>query len=293
MRGWITAAYDRLEAFWEGDRTRRLVAAGLVVLFVVTVVAIELARRGLLPESAASRLPPNHFHAVELAFYLLLAFEVVGLVFALSRSVSTAAGKQLEIFSLILLRHSFEEFGHLPEPIAWDGARAAVGRMLANGFGALAIFVVLGFYYTALRPRPLSGDARDTEGFVVAKKAIALALVGVFGWLAGRALLGVHGEFFESFYTVLVLADILVVLVSLRYSASYVVVFRNSGLAVATVLLRVGLSAPPYANAALGLAAALFSLGLTISSSRFAPIMQRVERPSARGAGAPRAWADP
>jgi len=131
----------------------------------------------------------------------------------------------------------------------------------------------------ALRPRPLTPDARDTEGFVATKKAIALALVGVFAWLAGRALLGLQGEFFESFYSVLVLADILVVLVSLRYSPSYLVMFRNSGLAVAAVLLRVALSAPPYANAALGLAAALFTLGLTVASTRLAPLLlQRAER---------------
>jgi hypothetical protein len=103
--------------------------------------------------------------------------------------------------------------------------------------------------------------------------------VGVFAWLAGRALLGLQGEFFESFYSVLVLADILVVLVSLRYSPSYLVMFRNSGLAVAAVLLRVALSAPPYANAALGLAAALFTLGLTVASTRLAPLLlQRAER---------------
>jgi hypothetical protein len=273
MRRWITVAYDRLEAFWEGARTRQLVAAALVVVFVGTVVSIELGRHGLLPHRIAARLPPNHFFGVGIAFSLLLAFEVVGLVFALSRSISTAAGKQLEIFSLILLRHSFEELGHLPEPIAWASARDAVGRMVANGFGALSIFVILGFYYAALRPRPLSGDVRDTEGFVVAKKAIALVLVAVFAWLAGRAHLGVHGEFFESFYTVLVLADILMVLVSLRYSASYLVLFRNSGLAVATVLLRIALSAPPYANAALGLAAALFALALSVASTRLAPLM--------------------
>ncbi len=279
MRRSINAVYDWLESFWEGERTRRAVAAALVGVFVGTVVATELARRQLIPDRIAVWLPQNHFHAIDLAFYLLLAFEVAGLVFAISRSMSSAAGKQLEIFTLILLRHSFEEFAHLPEPIAWAGARDAVGRMLANGFGALAIFVVLGFYYAALRPRPLSRFARDTEGFVAAKKAIALVLVGVFAWLGARSLLGLQHEFFESFYTVLVLADILVVLVSLRYSASFVVVFRNSGLAVATVILRVALSAPPYVNAALGLAAALFSLGLTVASTRLGPILRRAERP--------------
>jgi hypothetical protein len=267
--------FDRLEALWEGPAARRAVGTAIVLLFLGEVVAIDLARRGLLPAGVAARLPRSHFGAVETAFYLLLAFEVAGLVFALARSVSTAAGKQLEIFSLILLRHSFEEFGNLDEPLTWVGAQEPVLRMVANAFGALAIFVVLGFYYAAQRHRPISEDVRDTRGFVAAKKAIAVLLVATFAVLAGRALLFAHREFFESFYTVLVFADVLVVLVSLRYSSSYHVVFRNSGLAVATVLLRLALSAPPYVNAALGLAAALLALGLTLAANRFAPVLRR------------------
>jgi hypothetical protein len=282
----LAVLFDRFERFWEGERTRRAVAGVLLGVFAADVIAIELARRGLLPADVAARLPRNHFRAVELAFYLLLAWEVVGLVFALARSVSAAAGKQLEIFSLILLRHSFEEFGHLDEPVTWEGAREAVVRMIANGFGALAIFVVLGFYYAAQRHAPLSADARDTRGFVAAKKVLALVLVGVFALLAGRMLFLGHGEFFESFYTVLVFADVLVVLVSLRYSSSYAVVFRNSGLAVATVLLRLALSAPAFYNAALGLAAAAFALGLTLAANRFAPVLRRAPEREAGPIGA-------
>jgi hypothetical protein len=278
--------FDRIEALWEGERTRRIVASLLVAVFVAMVVAIELGRRGVLPARLAGTLPDNHFRAVELAFYLLLAWEVVGLVFSLARSVTAAAGKQFEIFSLILLRHSFEEFGHLDEPVTWEGAREAVVRMIANGFGALALFVVLGFYYAAQRHAPLSDDARDTQGFVAAKKALALLLLVVFAALAGRTLLFGHREFFESFYTVLVFADVLVVLVSLRYSTRYAVVFRNSGLAVATVLLRVALSAPAFYNAALGLAAALFALGLTLAANRFDPVLRRVPEREAGPIGA-------
>lgn len=281
----LSRLFDRLEALWESPRSRHAVGTAIVVVFLGDVLAIELARRGLLPSGVAARLPRSHFRAVETAFYLLLAFEVVGLVFALSRSVTSAAGKQLEIFSLILLRSSFEEFAHLDEPLTWAGAQWPVVRMVVDAFGALAIFVVLGFYYATQRHRPISGDARDTAGFVAAKKAMAVVLLGLFGILAGRAAFAERREFFESFYTVLVFADVLVVLVSLRYSSGYHIVFRNSGLAVATVLLRLALSAPAYVNAGLGLAAALFALGLTLASNRFGPVLRR---PAEGAAGASR-----
>jgi hypothetical protein len=115
---------------------------------------------------------------------------------------------------------------------------------------------VLGFYYAAQRHVPLTGHSRDRESFIALKKVVALALLVAFGVLAIRTGLHENVHFFESFYTALVFADILLVLLSLRYSSAYHVVFRNSGLAVATVLLRLGLSAPAYYNAALGLASA-------------------------------------
>jgi hypothetical protein len=275
------ALFDRIERFWQGARMRRAVATVLVVGFLGALAAVELAHRGWLPAPLRLSVPHGHFFAVELALWLLLSWEVIGLVLGLAQSVSTAAGKQFEIFSLILLRHSFEEFAHFGEPLVWGEVREAVLRMLANGFGALLIFVVLGFYYGVQRHLPFTGDARDRASFVASKKLVSLALLAVFAVLAVRAALRPAHGFFESFYTVLVFADVLVVLLSLRYSSAYDVVFRNSGLAVAAVLLRLALSAPPYWSAALGLAAAVFALGLAVACNRFAAVVRRAPRPEA------------
>jgi hypothetical protein len=268
-----TAAFDAIEALWESPRTRKAVAAALAVGYVGAIVAVEASQRGWLPAPLRLRAAHGHFVAVELALYLLLAFEVVGLVLGIAQSVANAAGKQFEIFSLILLRHSFEEFANLGEPIVWANAKEPVLRMLSDGFGALAIFVVLGFYYAAQRHRPISDDARDRQSFIAAKKIVALVLLAVFAWLAVRAAFAERAAFFEPFYTVLVLADVLLVFLSLRYSSAYHVVFRNSALAVSTVLLRVALSAPAYANAALGIAAAVFALALTLAQNRLGPAL--------------------
>jgi hypothetical protein len=268
--------FDRLEALWKSAAARRAVSAALVATFAATLVLIELGRRSLVPARLSEALPRGHFHAVQVAFYLLLAYEVLGLVFGIARSVSNAAGKQFEIFSLILLRQSFESFGQLDEPLAWGQAQGTVLQMLADSAGALLIFVVLGFYYRLQRHRPLSTDAKDRASFIAAKKAIALLLLAVFAVVGlraavGQALFGESHRFFEIFYTLLVFADILVVLISLRYSSTYQVVFRNSGLAVSTVLMRVALSAPPFASALLGVAAALFALALTVAYNAFSP----------------------
>lgn len=271
MLGLAASGFDRVEALWQGARSRRVVAAFLAGTYLLALLAVEASLRGWVPVPYRVRTTHGHFLAVELALYLLLGYEVIGLVLGIARSISNAAGKQFEIYSLILLRHSFEEFAHIGEPIVWDAARLPVLRMLSNGFGALAMFVLVGFYYRAQRHPPLTDDARDRASFVAAKKAIALALLAVFAWLAVRTATTPGPGFFESFYTVLVLADVLLVFLSLRYSAAYHVVFRNSGLAVATVILRLGLAAPAFYNAALGIAAALFALALTHAYGRLGP----------------------
>jgi hypothetical protein len=132
----------------------------------------------------------------------------------------------------------------------------------------------------AQKHRPLSDDAKDRERFVAAKKVIALALIATLVVLAVRSGWGLVTElrptsFFEAFYTVLIFADVLVVLISIRYSTNYHAVFRNSGLAVATVLLRLALASPPPWTSGLGVAAIVFAIALTTAYERFMPVLTR------------------
>ncbi|MGF1578405.1 MAG: hypothetical protein ACFCD0_03485 [Gemmataceae bacterium] len=270
--------FDRLNKWVEHSRFRRVVGGLLVGTFLLAVVAIELKRQQLLPTSV-SRLVPgtNHFMAIELTFGMLLIVEGLELIFGLARSVSVAVGKQIEIFSLILLRKSFKEFSGFSEPLEWsDAAIESVGYMMADAFGALLIFAILAIYYRVLRHERFALTEETQSAFIEWKKAIALGLlvaylgVGVTDcWLwvveAEDRLI----PFFEVFYTMLIFVDILLVLVSLQFSSTYRVAFRNSGFAVATVFLRIAFVAPPYINALLGVGAAVYTLGLTLAYTYF------------------------
>ena len=84
--------------------------------------------------------------------------------------------------------------------------------------------------------------------------------------------------FFEIFFTVLIFSDILMVLISLRYSSTYSFVFRNSGYAVATVFIRLALTSPNHVSVLLGVGAAVFALGVTLAYNAFAPILQQADQ---------------
>lgn len=273
---WAERLFDGLEGRWVHPGTARAAGTLLIAVFVLALLAIELNREGWLSPSLSATLPTNHFYAVDLALTLLLFFEVLSLVFTLARSVSFSVGKQFEILSLILVRQTFKEFTRFPEPVTWDHVRPAILDMAAVAFGALLIFVVLGFYYRLQRHLPISSDPDERWSFAASKKLTALALLLLFAALGlldlGRVVLGRDSyPFFETFYTILIFADVLLVLLSLRYSSTYAIVFRNSGFAVSTVFLRLALTSPHRIKALMGLLAALFALGLTLAYNRFAP----------------------
>ena len=111
--------FDRIEAVLEEAVFRRLVSVFLVFIFLGTLLIVELKRQQLLPASVQNFIPgASHLLAIDLCFGLLLIYEGIGLIVGLARSVSESVGKQIEIFSLILLRRSFKEFAHFSEPLS-------------------------------------------------------------------------------------------------------------------------------------------------------------------------------
>lgn len=269
---WIDPLYDFLFQYWEGNRSQRWQANFLIFTFIAALIAIELGRRNLLPESF--NLPTNHFYAVKLVFEILLMIEVLGLVFNLAGSVANSMGKQFEIYSLILLRQSFKEFVNFAEPIEWAHVGDSVKFILSDTLGALIMFALVGAFYRMQKHRRITENAVELVNFVTTKKLIALLLLITFIcvglndawlWAARRD----SYNFFDVFYTILVFSDILLVLISLRHNSTYSIVFRNSGFAVATILLRLAITAPPFINVGLGVASVVLSIGLTFVYNSF------------------------
>ena len=266
--------FDLLHHFWEHPKTERVVAQLLIVIFLLGLLGIELNRQGFLPESIAAITPLNHFYAVNLAFSMLLVLEVLSLIFVLSTSVSKSLGKQLEIMTLILLRNSFKEFSLMHEPVSVALDIEALLHVAASSLAALAIFVILGMYYRVQRYQGYLKDPVERMRYVMTKKIIALVLFFVFVAIGAYdavdfLVYGIRHDFFITLYTVLIFADILLVLVTQRFMPSFHAVFRNSGYVIATLFMRIALSAPPYYAAGIGVAAALFALAVAYATSVF------------------------
>lgn len=250
-----SSVFDAFRNFWHREGTHKTVSAALILIFLVSLAVIELNRQGLIPGALGSQIPRSHYMAINLAFLLVLFMEILSMIFTLPQSMSRALGKQFEILALIFLRDAFKELSHLPEPISLDHHFEVLWHILSYGFGALAIFGLLGVYTfslknldKAMKPGP------SLNRFIAAKKSVALCMLFTFcGMGLYNAFLKLSGQpafhFFQSFYTVLIFSDILMVFLAQTFLPQFQAVFRNSGYALATLLIRISLTAPLFQRA--------------------------------------------
>lgn len=236
----------------------------------MAVALIILNRAGWLPPALSPFLPTDPFAAVRLAFSLILAVEVVELIFALSYSVALAVGKQLEIMALLLLREAFADISLLHSHVDLERDGLILAQIALTSLSGLALFVIriqfARWHYIH--------NYRDMQGYVNSKKCISLFLLCVFcGALCYDAytviFVGGKTVFFETFYTTLIFTDILLVLVGQYFTPSFQAVFRNSGFAVSTLLMRIAIGAPHHIGALLCVFAGLYLLALGWALLRF------------------------
>ncbi len=265
----INLVYDYMEHIWHSPKNWRIIGSVIVLGFIVALGLILLNQSNLLPAVLARLIPVNLFYAIHFAFTMLLVFEIISLIFVLADSVANALGKQFEILSLIFLRRSFKEFVHFNGTVAWENLASTIYHIAADAGAALLIFFLLAYYYRLQRHRPIVDDKDNLGHFVMAKKGVALLLIAAFTTIGLYDLIFRHGAvswhtFFHTIYTILIFSDILLVLISLRYCTIYSVVFRNSGFALATAMIRIALVASFYLSIFLGIGAAVFVLLLSL-----------------------------
>lgn len=271
----LVRLYDILHHIWENPRTERAIGLGLLWIYLFTLVFAEGSRLGIFPDWVP-KFSPIHFFAIELAFTLILGIEVISLIFVLPTSLSSSMGKQFEILTLILLRNAFKVLSFLPEPvyIGMDNFMHLV-EIAASGTAALIVFLCLGVYRRYNRRWHAKMTTEAIARYVSSKKLVAMFLlatfIGIGGYDIWLTFTGHEVHFFETIYTVLIFADIAMVLIAQRYMPCYYAVFRNSGFVVGTLLMRLSLSAPPLLCCATSVFAAFFVLGLNFGANYFAP----------------------
>ncbi|MEL6653854.1 MAG: hypothetical protein AAFQ87_23920, partial [Bacteroidota bacterium] len=75
-----------------------------------------------------------------------------------------------------------------------------------------------------------------------------------------EALSDVNGIFYHEFFTALILVDVLLLIISFRYTEDFNALIRNSGFVISTVLIKLSFSAPGLLNISLLVGAVAFGV---------------------------------
>lgn len=222
--------------------------------FLVSIVLIALKKTGWIETYF---IPDNFFSAIYLAFSFILFFEVIAMIYALPGSIARSIGKQYQVISLVLIRHVFEivgKAGHVEDLFKESKILIELGAGIA---GTLLLFFLIGVYRQVQTHKSIVKNQSDLHSFVFIKKGISILLLTIFVILGAMEFMEMiadairhnHTEhhfghrYYEQLFTAMIFVDILLVLLSMSYGDTYHIVFRNTGLMVSTVLLRMGFSA--------------------------------------------------
>ncbi|MCG8347175.1 MAG: hypothetical protein MI924_05275 [Chloroflexales bacterium] len=279
----IASLYDRIATTHNKEIAERLAVYLAAGGFLLHLALIFFAQT--LPALAPLvRLTgPNYLAAIYTPFAMILFYEVLLLVFAIPESTTRSIGLQFEIISLIAIRNVFKDFVQFESFNAIEQQLETFGLIVIDMFGGLLLFLLVTIFYRinsrrSAQEQAMTVPTHELEQFIARKKIIALVLSVCFFVLLGVSLwtwavdsyhtvvTGTRAEqtlttiFYADFFTLIIFTDVLLLVLSLLLSDRYQLVFRNAGFVIATILLRVSLTADRPYNLITAIVATIFGI---------------------------------
>ncbi|MEC7478956.1 MAG: hypothetical protein VYE52_03695 [Bacteroidota bacterium] len=225
--------------------------------FIIHLTLILLNNNGVLNISFGSdTLLQNPISAIYTPFSFILVYEAFLLIYYLPRSFTTSVGKQYEIMSLILIRKIFKDIPEVNLDANWLINQNNV-QLIYDLSGILLVFFLILIFRKLKERLPQLSVNKNLERFINYKRIISLILVPVlttlclisfFDWYNGVFSNQPFDDnlnylFFVDFFTILILVDVFILLISFQYTERYSQLIRNTGFIISTILLRLSFSA--------------------------------------------------
>lgn len=242
--------------------------------FIFHLILIFLNNNNLIEISMADKnLLTNPISALYTPFSFILVYEAFLLVYYIPRSFSTAVSKQYEIMSLIIIRKIFKDIPLVDLNANWLTTSNNL-QLIYDLLGILIVFFLIYLFKNAQKKKIKRKESKKLDLFITSKKAISIILtptliiicfLSFYSWINGIINETIFDEninylFFNDFFTLLILADVFILLLSFQYTERYCQIIRNTGFIISTILLRLSFSAEGLTNIALIVAGILFGL---------------------------------
>lgn len=277
--------FDKLLSDITKKRSERVIITIAIASFAIHLIIIALHKLGIVYVDSAGELLKSPIAAIYTPFSFILLYEVYLLVYYLPKSISLYISKQYEIITLVLIRRIFKDLANLDLKSDWFASTYDL-QLTYDIISTILLFgLILLFYKFNSRPAIFEEEkekkiSATLSRLIYRKKVLAIVLVPVFlilaiysfsSWMYSSLFLqsatsnnfsDINQIFFDEFFTILILADVLLLLFSFFHTDQFSKVIRNSGFIISTILIRLSFGVEGITNNILIVGAVIFGVSI-------------------------------
>ena len=243
--------------------------------FIVHLSLVLLNNNSIINIGNESLLLTNPISAIYTPFSIILYYEIFLLIFYLPRSFTTSILKQFEIISLIVIRRIFYDIPKLDlESNNWF--ENADNLQITYDLICILILFFLIYLFNYVKTNIDIKKTKNIDKFIDSKKIISVLLIpvmivlfiiGLYNWYSigistnfASSFYYVNEVFYNTFFSILIIADVFILLLSFLYTERYSQIMRNTGFIICTILIRLSFSSTGLTNLLLIISSVLFGL---------------------------------
>ena len=214
----------------------------------------------------------NPISALYTPFSFILVYEAFLLIYYFPRSFTTSIAKEYEIISLVLIRKIFEDIPQLDISSGIYNQQSLL--LLYDLIAIIIIFYLIFLFRKTIASIPKRKTNENLVRFISYKKILSIVLVPIllflclsnlFDWtysifINNEIIKNINAVFFIDFFTILILVDVFILLLSFQYTDKYHQIIRNTGFIISTILLRLSFSVSGLPSVILLVIGVLFGL---------------------------------
>lgn len=272
---WVEKLFFRV--FSEGNKNviERITINVSVAGFIIHLLLIVGKNYDLFHSPMDNLLLADPISAIYTPFSIILIYEIYLLVHYLPRSFTTSVSKQFEIISLIIIRRIFGDIPHIELASSWFSTAENL-QLIYDLVGILVLFFLIYLFNRSRSKIIPSKLTTNLKRFVNSKRAVSLILLPVliitstytlYSWIQTQFFSSsvitsfeLNAIFYNEFFTILILADVFILLLSFQYTERYSQLIRNTGFVICTILIRLSFGTDGLTNVVLIVSSVAFGL---------------------------------
>lgn len=216
-----------------------------------------------------SELLSSPINAIYTPFSFLLVYEAYLLIYYLPQSTSIYIGKQYEIITLILIRGIFKDITHSNfsennfNLINYQDLWFDIVTVIFLFFSIFLFYKISNrFHSNQLNAQNEKTQSFELQKFINSKKYLSTLLLFISIILSFYSLtnwtidflnsnnvspdIDINSIFFDHFFSLLIVGDVFLLLISLFYTDDFPIIIRNSSFVISTILLKLSFSSSGF-----------------------------------------------